>query len=219
MSLEPTPDLSSPPAADPHPVPGFRWARTRHAFYELFAASMSHPVERLDSPPRVCWSDFSGAFNHIWLYPFLSPTPSRPELPWIARISVNILDAILVPPETGQRLCITSWYPDWHLELTVMPEELPAFAAWLAKLAEAHDELWAERVADPPHPLQRALSREGMLEAASLWTVAALQKYDEFWAQEREREQRLRRQFEYQVALANLQQGAPWLPRRLPQAG
>jgi hypothetical protein len=152
----------------------------------------------------------------MWLYPFLSPTPNRPDLPWIARVAVNILDPILVPKDLGRRLCISCWYPDWHLELTVLPEELPGFASWLAELSDAHDLLWSERVANPPLPLHRPLSREGLLEAASLWSEAALETYDEFCRHEEERQKRLRRLFEAQVALAELQALDPRTSRLLP---
>jgi hypothetical protein len=184
------------------------WSQIRQSFYAKFTASLGHNSELVSSPPRVCWSDFSGAYNHIWLYPFLSPTPSYPHLPWLARLSVNILDPMLLPRELGARLNISSWHPDWYLELTALPEELDVFADWLARLADAHDDLWSEHIADPPRKLHRPLSREGLLEAASLWTENALRVYDEFCEAEEQRQQKLRRMFEVQVALAEMQDGS-----------
>ena len=181
------------------------WSQIRQSFYGKFAACLGHDSELVSSPPRVCWSDFSGAYNHIWLYPFLSPTPSYPNLPWLARLSVNILDPMLLPKDLGAKLNITSWHPDWYLELTTLPEELDAFADWLARLADAHDDLWSEHILDTPRKLTRPLSREGLLEAASLWTEDALRVYDQFCETEDQRQQKLRRMFEVQVALAEMQ--------------
>jgi hypothetical protein len=200
--------LCAPPLAS---QPAAGWAELRESFYEAFAGRLIHAVERIASPPRACWCDFAGAFNHVWLYPFLSPTASRPELPWVGRISVNILDPMLVPPEVSHSLGVSSWYPDWHLELTVLPEQLLDFAAWLADLASAHDDLWPDRVPAPPHRLQRPLSRQGLLEAAALWSVPALELYERFRACELEREARLRRRGEYLLALSEMQ-----APRQVP---
>jgi hypothetical protein len=194
------------------------WSEIRQGFYRLLAAGLSHDSASIGSPPRLCWSDLGGAFNHVWLYPFLSPTPSCPHLPWIARVAVNILDPMLVPNEVARSLCVTSWYPDWHLELTLLPEELADFAPWVAQLADAHDVLWSERVVGPPRRLHRPLTREGLLDAASLWSESALARYEEFCAREDDRQRRLHRLFEAQVALAELQ-ALNGSPNRLLQTG
>lgn len=155
----------------------------REDFYRTFKAKLKAPVKvskgksLIFNPamaPIVSWVDQHNRSNYLSIYAHTAPDALIPHRPLLLRVAVN-----LWPSTSGQSAKSTKeshLNRDWSWEITLLPEEIMAFAAWLASWigAEGQSTELAQR---SPYPLEFFTPVKG--QATNLaWTLAALNKME-----------------------------------------
>lgn len=153
-------------------------SQLRRDFYSLFAAAMEVPVSITNgssstgNPPMVSWIDDKQRLNYLRIYVYTAPDELIPERPFILRISVNKGGGIGAPAKW--RRDYRGLNQDWHVELTVLPEEILDFLPWLVSLVKCYDQGSSLFVQEPPHPFDFN-SSDGVL-CKDAWTQKARQE-------------------------------------------
>jgi hypothetical protein len=132
----------------------------REDFYDLFQAKMKMPVKvskgkslifNPSMAPILSWVDLQERVNYLSIYAHAAPDQLIPGRPLLLRVAVNRW------PHTSGQSAKNQKEPegnqDWSWELTLLPEEVMAFAPWLARWIEA-DSRSAELRQRPPSMLE-----------------------------------------------------------------
>ncbi len=133
----------------------------REDFYDLFQAKMKLPVKiskgkslifNPSMAPVTSWVDTFNRVNCLAIYAHSAPDQLIPHRPLILRIAVNQW------PNTSSQASKKNhkdpqFNRDWAWELSLLPEQIMAFAPWLASWIEA-DSRSTELLQRPPHALE-----------------------------------------------------------------
>ncbi|MGB7415301.1 MAG: hypothetical protein WA902_13935 [Thermosynechococcaceae cyanobacterium] len=132
----------------------------REDFYELFQAKMKMTVKvskgkslifNPSMAPIVSWVDVQERINYLSIYAHTAPDQLIPQRPLLLRVAVNRWPTTSGQGNKGQKESQNN--TDWSWELTLLPEEMMAFAPWLARWIEA-DSRSAELRQRPPAILE-----------------------------------------------------------------
>jgi hypothetical protein len=153
-------------------------SQLRREFYSLFAAAMEVPVSITNgssstgNPPMAFWIDERQRLNYLRVYVYTAPDELMPERPFILRVSVNKGGGITAAAKW--RRDHQGLNRDWHVELTLLPDEILDFLPWLVNLVKSNDQGSASFVQEPPHPFYFKTSN--VLSFKEAWTQKACQK-------------------------------------------
>jgi hypothetical protein len=153
-------------------------SQLRRDFYTLFAAAMEAPVSITNgssstgNPPMAFWIDDRQRLNYLRVYVYTAPDELIPERPFILRVSVNKGGGIATTAKW--RKGCQGLNQDWHVELTLLPEEILDFLPWLVNLVKSYDQGSASFVQEPPHPFYFKISN--VLSLKDAWTQKARQE-------------------------------------------
>ncbi|MGF1601368.1 MAG: hypothetical protein ACFCU8_04995 [Thermosynechococcaceae cyanobacterium] len=116
----------------------------REDFYDLFQAKMKMPVKvskgkslifNPSMAPIVSWIDLQERTNYLSIYAHTAPDQLIPQRPLLLRVAVNRWPTTSGQSGKGQK--DPQGNQDWSWELTLLSEEMMAFAPWLARWIEA----------------------------------------------------------------------------------
>ena len=132
----------------------------REDFYDLFTTKMKVPVQlskgkslifNPSMAPVTSWVDKHNRVNCLAIYAHMAPDSLIPHRPLILRIAVNQW------PNTANQASKNVRDPqfnrDWGWELSLLAEQVIAFAPWLASWIEAESRS-TELMKRPPHALE-----------------------------------------------------------------
>ena len=180
--------------------------RARREFFAALRVAMARPVVLVHRATVPCWLDRGGRLNHLTIYPYLEPDRTSPTAPLVTRVAVNyyttdisLADVGRLRRGLGHRLRVNHVYAagrlvavpaihretDWCLELSTLPEELPSFGPWLARLLDAHDSGQLDGMPQAPHP-SRA-NHPHVLAWSYVWTVTAEERASAYFSSRRAR--------------------------------
>ncbi|WP_242041247.1 hypothetical protein [Leptolyngbya sp. FACHB-261] len=119
------------------------------------------------------WLDDKQQLNYVRIQAHSAPDELIPERPFLLRVSVNRGIGI-APRATWGKEC-QGLNRDWHLELTVLPEEILDFLPWIVSFVKTHSSdnatTWAQ---EPPHPFDFQRVADTLL-LSEAWTRKASQ--------------------------------------------
>lgn len=153
-------------------------SQLRREFYSLFAAAMKIPVSITNgnsyagNPSMASWMDGRQRLNCVYVYAHTAPDDLVPERPFILRVTTN-KGAGMIPATRRGKDC-RGLNQSWHIELTLLPEEILDFLPWIVGLVKAHDKGSTSFVQEPPHPVNFKMS--DVLSFHDLWTQKAWQQ-------------------------------------------
>lgn len=153
--------------------------KLRREFYDLFVAEMKVPVKISHNSSYLIasWIDAKYQLNYVNIYAHLAPDDLLEQRPFILRLAINRGVGHVTLLKRDQ--FYTGLNPNWHFELTVLPEELLDFLPWIISLVEAKTGGIPLSAQDPPHSIH--LNLANVLLAKEVWTqkaerVAGLQR-------------------------------------------
>lgn len=153
-------------------------SQLRREFYSLFAAAMKMPVSITNSnssyasnPSIASWVDGRQRLNCVYVYAHTAPDNLVPERPFILRVTTNKGVGIITTTRRGKDC--RELNQSWHLELTLLPEEILDFLPWIVGLVKSYDQGSTSFVQEPPHPFSRM---SNALSFHDLWTQNAWQQ-------------------------------------------
>jgi len=166
------------------PPSGKDIARLMRDFVGRFIETVRMPAGNTVRPPVAYWLAPKGILNHVRVDTYLCPRMKEDGHPLVVRISINhyaLDDPEVILKRMGWRPFLKGRHhdsPGWSFELSVLPEELRAFAPWIASLAEAHAVGRDSVVGPTPYPCR--FWNEAILHCNYAWSSAAWQRMQEF---------------------------------------
>lgn len=129
----------------------------RQDFYSLFASAMEVPVKITNRNSQTgnlsvaSWVDSQQRLNYLYIFAHTAPDDLVPERPLTLQIRVNKGgDTVAL---TRQKRGDQELNRSWHLELTLLPDEILDFLPWIVSLVGFYDRGAVSPVPPPPHPL------------------------------------------------------------------